>query len=296
MAYLLAVSIVWAFSFGLIKGRLAGLDSAFISAARLGLALVVFLPFLRLRGLDLRKALALVGIGAVQFGLMYLAYNESFRHLKAHEVALFTLTTPVFVTLFADAFEKTLRLRALAAALLAVAGCTLVTWYGSTTATAATPGSAMVAGFLLVQAANATFALGQLLYRRFRSSNTALADSQVFALLYAGAFAVTLPVALLQSHVDIPALTGSQIATLAYLGVLASGVCFFLWNIGATRVYPGTLAVFNNAKIPLGVACSLIFFNEQANITNLLASAAVMLAAIWLAEGRKKKTAEGLKG
>ena len=82
MWLLLLVSIIWAFSFGLIK-RLTGFDGAFISAARLGLALLVFLPFLRLRGLATRTAFALAGIGAVQFGLMYLAYNESFRYLKS---------------------------------------------------------------------------------------------------------------------------------------------------------------------------------------------------------------------
>ena len=121
MPYLLFVSLLWAFSFGLIK-RLTGLDGAFISAARLGLALLVFLPFLRWRAVSRSTAAAFVGIGAVQFGLMYLAYNESFRFLKSHEIALFTLTTPIFVTLLADAFDRTWRLNALCAALIAVAG------------------------------------------------------------------------------------------------------------------------------------------------------------------------------
>ena len=53
---------------------------------------------------------------------MYLAYNESFRFLKSHEVAVFTLTTPIFVTLLADAFDRTLRGPALGAAVLAVLG------------------------------------------------------------------------------------------------------------------------------------------------------------------------------
>jgi drug/metabolite transporter (DMT)-like permease len=91
MPYLFAVSLLWAFSFGLIKGRLVGLDAAFISAVRLTLALVVFLPFLRLGGLARRTVFAFTAIGAVQFGLMYLAYNESFRFLRAYEVALFTI-------------------------------------------------------------------------------------------------------------------------------------------------------------------------------------------------------------
>ena len=126
MLYLVAVSFLWAFSFGLTKGQLAGVDSAFVSAVRLALALLVFLPFLRLRGLAPRTAAALAGIGAVQFGLMYLALNASYRYLGAYEVVLFTVTTPVLVTLLADALDRTLRLRALAAAVIAVAGTAVI--------------------------------------------------------------------------------------------------------------------------------------------------------------------------
>src|ERR1700710_2940511 len=122
MPYLIVVSLLWAFSFGLIKRYLAGMDSAFVATVRLSLALLVFLPFLRLRGITFRTALKLAGIGAVQFGVMYLTYIESFHYLHAYEAALFTITTPIFVTLFADFFDRTLRPRALLAALLAVVG------------------------------------------------------------------------------------------------------------------------------------------------------------------------------
>jgi len=42
MIYLLLVSIAWAFSFGLIKGNLAGVDSNFVSFARMAFSLLVF--------------------------------------------------------------------------------------------------------------------------------------------------------------------------------------------------------------------------------------------------------------
>ena len=276
MSLLLVVSLIWAFSFGLTKGQLAGVDSAFISAARLALALIVFLPFLRLRGLAPRTACALVGIGAVQFGLMYLALNESYRYLQAYEVVLFTLTTPVIVTLFADALDRTFRLRALLAALLSVAGAGFV-------ALKSTDLKPTLAGLLLIQGSNAAFATGQVLYRRLRRQHPDLKDSAIFALLYAGALLVAVGALLLKLDPRTLVLTGRQIATLAYLGILASGVCFFLWNVGATRVSSGTLAVMNNAKVPLGVACSLIFFGEQAHLPSLIASLVIMGAAVWLA-------------
>src|ERR1041384_8357396 len=126
MFLLIVVSLIWAFSFGLIKRFLGGGDSTFVAAARLGLALLVFLPFLPLRGVGTRNAFSLAAVGAVQFGLTYLAYIESFRFLRSFEVALLTITTPVFVTIFADAFDRVFRWQALAAAVLAVLGAALV--------------------------------------------------------------------------------------------------------------------------------------------------------------------------
>jgi len=278
MGLLLLVSLIWAFSFGLIK-RLTGLDGAFISAARLGLALLVFLPFLRLRGVSGNHRLELAAIGALQFGLMYLAYNESFRFLQGYEVALFTLTTPILVTLLADAFDRTLHPRALGAALLAVlgAGCVVIK---------STPVSGTLTGLFLVQLANFAFALGQVLYRRWRIKAYSVRDRDVFGLLYVGAFAVTLPVTLLRSNFTALTLTPLKVGILLYLGVAASGLGFFLWNVGASRVNAGTLAAFNNVKVPLGIACTLLVFGEQAAVPQLVLGGAIMALAVWVAERR----------
>jgi len=285
MWLLLLVSFIWAFSFGLIK-RLTGIDGAFISASRLALALLVFLPFLRVRGLAARTMLTLAGIGAVQFGLMYLAYNESFRFLKSYEVALFTLTTPVLVTLLADAFDRRLRPRALLAALLAMLGAACVVFKTA-------PGSGIVPGLVLVQLSNLAFALGQVLYRRLRAQQPALRDRAVFGLLYAGAFAVALQATLLRTNFAALPLTTTNVGVLLYLGLAASGLGFFLWNVGATRVNAGTLAAMNNAKIPLGIAVSLLVFGESANLPRLLAGGALMALGVWVAERKPRGKTTG---
>ncbi|MES2694636.1 MAG: EamA family transporter [Verrucomicrobiota bacterium] len=279
MLCLVLVSLVWAFSFGLTKGNLVGLDSAFISAARLSLALLVFLPFLRLRGLSVATGFKLTAIGAVQFGLMYLALNESYRYLQAYEVVLFTITTPILVTLFADALDRTFRWRALAAAVLAVLGAAFIAYRSAELKLTLT-------GVVLVQLSNAAFALGQVAYRRLRQRETALRDRDVFGLLYLGASVLTLAVMFTRVDITTLSLTTKQLWTLLYLGVLASGLCFFLWNVGATQVGSGTLAVMNNAKAPLGVACSLLFFGETAPLLPLIASLCVFGLAVWLARSR----------
>lgn len=277
MPYLIIVSLLWAFSFGLTKGHLTGLDSAFVSAARLGLALLVFLPFFRRHRLSPRIALTLLGIGAIQFGVMYLAYNESFHYLPAYAVALFTVTTPILVTLFADAIEQKLRTRSLLAASIAVLGTSVVVWHS------ASPTESLIKGFFLVQISNAAFAAGQIFYRHIRTWPETPKDQHGFALLYAGGFAVAFLVMLAKGAMP-SVITFDQRLTLLYLGVIASGVGFFLWNRGATQVSAGTLAVMNNAKIPLAIACSLIFFGESADIPRLLLSLALLAVALWVNE------------
>jgi len=280
MPHLFLVSLLWAFSFGLIKHLSGGgIDGSFLSATRLGLALLVFLPFLRLRGLAPRTALALAGIGAVQFGIMYLAYNESFRFLQSHEVALLTLTTPIFVTLLADALDRTLRARALLAAVLAVLG-------GAAIVVKSTPTVGATTGVVLIQLSNLAFALGQILYRRLRARQPDLRDRDIFALLLTGGFLVALAATFTRDiSVD---LNTRQVLVILYLGLIASGLGFFLWNLGATRVAAGTLAAMNNAKIPLAVAVSLLVFGESADLPRLAVSVILMGTAVWLAESSSK--------
>jgi len=78
------------------------------TTARLGRGAAGLLPpFVEAsRCVGFARSPSLVAIGAIQFGLMYLAYFVSFRFLQSHEVALFTITTPIFVTLFADALAR----------------------------------------------------------------------------------------------------------------------------------------------------------------------------------------------
>lgn len=277
MPYLLVTSLVWAFSFGLIKGQLAGIDATAVAALRLLCALLVFLPFLRLRGLDRATRFRLAAIGAVQFGLMYVLYLRAFAHLQAHEVALCTIFTPVYLALLDAAVERRWQARHLGAALLALVGAAALLWHSGRN-----PGDA--AGFLLVQLSNLCFAAGQLAYKRVRRRLTGVRDADIFALLYAGAFAATAAASGFTTDWTALRLTWTQAGVITYLGIIASGLCFFWWNLGATRVNNGTLAVFNNAKIPLGVAVSLIVFGESADLPRLLLSGAIMLAAVGLAE------------
>jgi len=278
MPQLLLVSFIWAFSFGLIKGRLAGLDPIAVAAVRLAVASLVFIPWIHLKGVTPSLRWRLVATGGVQFGLMYMVYLQAFVHLQAHEVALFTIFTPLYLTLIDAALNRRWQLRHLAAAAVAVAGAAVVLWQRR-------PGEAVVIGFILVQLSNLCFAAGQIAYRRLRPEfPDTLSDRQAFGWLTLGGLAVTLLASLPATEWSRFRPSTEQMLVLFYLGSIASGLGFFLWAVGSTRVNAGTLAVFNNAKVPLGVGCSLIFFQETADIPRLLGGLILLAAAIWLAE------------
>ncbi|MBL9193917.1 MAG: EamA family transporter [Opitutaceae bacterium] len=278
MLLLLFVSFIWAFSFGLIKGRLAGLDPVAIAAVRLAIAGLVFAPWiLRTRSAGtLRWKLA--AIGAVQFGIMYIAYLGAFAHLQAYEVALFTIFTPLYLTLIDALLERRWQGRHLLAAALAVVGAGVVLWRQSA-------GSAVVTGFLLVQVSNLCFAAGQLAYRRLRPSfPEGLTDQKAFGWLCLGGCLTTVLASVPFASWSEFHPTGIQWVVLIYLGGVSSGLGFYLWTLGSVQVNAGTLAAFNNAKVPLGVACSLLFFRESAHVPRLVISLLLLGLAIWIAE------------
>lgn len=284
MVYLLFVSLLWAFSFGLIKSQLTTLDANFVSFIRMSLAFIVFLPFLKFKGVKYKKELMLVG--AVQFGLMYVAYIFSYRYLQAYQVALFTIFTPIYVTLLNDVFVHKFNALHLIVALISVIGTGIIVWQHS--------GDRILwEGFGLMQLSNLFFAFGQIYYRKLRGSQTHLTgEAGIFAWLYLGAVIITGFFTALSVQWKALQVTPGQWITLIYLGILASGLGFFLWNFGATRVNAGTLAVFNNLKIPVAILVALLIFGEQANWWRLLIGGTIVTGALWFNERLSKTVSE----
>lgn len=274
MAYLIGVTALWAFSFSLIGVYISGqVDSYFAVLTRITLALLVFAPMMRFSGLTRRAALSLMAVGAVELGLMYVFFYQSFIWLSVPEVLLFTIFTPIYIALIEDLRVASLHPRYLLAALVAVAGAAVIRYTGVS--------SHFWIGFAIVQGANLCFAIGQVAYRRVAVTLPAdLPVHAVFGWFFVGAW----PLAALMFVTlgDFHALphTATQWGVLAWLGLAASGAGYYLWNIGATRVDAGTLAVMNNVLIPAGLAVNVLIWNHDVDWPRLLAGALLMVAAL----------------
>lgn len=281
MGVLWLVTLGWAFSFSLIGVYLSGQVDDYISVfIRVALALLLFMPLLFRARLPWRPALALMAIGAVQIGLMYLFLFHAYAHLSVPELLLFTIFTPLYVTLIDELLSgrRQLHGRFWIGAMLAVAGAAIIRFQGVS--------ESFLTGFLLVQAANLCFAAGQVGYKRLELGNT-ISQVQTFGLFFLGAFMICgLAMFWLADFSAVPATT-THWGVLIWLGLGASGLGYLGWNLGAKRVSTGQLAAMNNMLIPAGILVNVAIWGRDADWLRLLLGGLVIGLAVWVGKGRK---------
>lgn len=283
MFYLSSVTLLWAFSFSLIGVYLAGqVDAWFSVLMRVALASLVFLPFLKFKGVKKSLIAKLMVVGGFQLGLMYCFYYQSFLLLSVPEVLLFTVFTPIYVTLIYDLLKGRFSPWYLVTAAIAVAGAAFIKFAGVN--------EHFLLGFMVVQGANLCFAIGQVGYKYLmEKQQVALPQHTVFGYFYLGALAVALiAFALMGNSEKLPS-TATQWGVLTYLGLIASGLGYFAWNKGATMVNAGALAVMNNALVPAGLIVNIVIWNRDVDLTRLTIGGAIIVLSLWVNETWVKK-------
>lgn len=267
MLYLIIATICFSLSFGLIKEQLSVLPSEFVVFCRLLIAFLIFLPFLK--KLRIKKHLIAFFVGMVQFGLMYLLFIKAFKFLQGNEIAILTTTTPVFVAIWSSIFGEKFKPVYIFCILMSVIGAGIIVWNNMTF-------NMIVKGILLMESCNCSFALGQVLWKKFVGDN----DVNLMSSAYLGAFLFVLPFSLLAVDFTNIVLTKGQIFSILYLAIIPTGIGFWLWNKGAEKVKYSTLAIMNNLKIPLGVIFAIIIFHEKIDIVNFIIGSVIILFAI----------------
>lgn len=276
MPYLVTVNLLWAFSFSLIGEYLAGrVDSDFAVLVRVAIAALVFIPFTRWRGLPPRLLGGLWLAGALQFGVTYLCLYRSFSVLTVPEVLLFTVLTPIYVTLLDDALARRFNPWALVAALVAVGGGVAIRFQPL-------EGDYLM-GFLLLQLANATFAAGQVLCRHLLARHPLdVPLYRFFGHFFLGALVLALPSWLIFGNPARLPHTAVQWGVLVWMGLFATALGMFWWVKGCTRVDAGALAVMNELHVPLGLLVNLLIWNRDADLKKIALGGGVILLSLAL--------------
>ncbi|MDH1320916.1 carboxylate/amino acid/amine transporter [Enterobacter bugandensis] len=275
MALLIITTILWAFSFSLIGEYLAGsVDSYFSVLMRVGLAALVFLPFLRTRGQSLKTILLYMLVGAMQLGIMYLFSFRAYVYLSVSEFLLFTVLTPLYITLIYDLLSRRrLRWGYLLSAALAVIGAAIIRYDKVS--------DHFWTGLMFVQLANISFAIGMVGYKRLMETRPR-PQHNAFAWFYMGAAIVAVAAWFMLGNPQKLPTTTVQWSVLVWLGVVASGLGYFMWNYGATQVDAGTLGIMNNVHVPAGLLVNLAIWQEQPHWPSFLIGGAVILASLWV--------------
>ncbi len=276
MIYLVIVTLVWAFSFSLIGEFLAGhVDSYFAVLIRVFLASIIFVPFTDFKNIKNSLKLKIMGIGVVQIGLMYIFFYKSFLFLSVPEVLLFTIFTPLYITLYYDFLQKRFTPLYILSVSLAVLGAFVIRYQEIN--------SDFLFGFLLVQGANICFAIGQTSYKYIMEDKELknIPQYKIFGYFHFGALTISVITFAMFGNFEKMSPSLFEWEILFWLGIVASGLGYYLWNKGACQVDAGVLAIMNNVLVPAGLVVNIAIWGKEVNYLNLsIGGSLIMLSLI----------------
>ena len=274
MIFLIISTIIWAFSFSIIGNYLSSdIDPWSLSLIRVIISFLIFLPFIDLN-INKKRMVYIIGVGAIQIGFMYSFYLNAFSFISVEKILLFTIFTPIYVTIISDIFQKKIKKFFLFLSILSVIGSLIIRITDVQLLD--------LKGFILIQGANFSFALGQVLYKRYIKNNSKLDyNLNEFGYFYFGAIIIaSLGSLIMIDSLSYPKSTIQWLLVL-WLGAIASGLGYYFWNRGSVLVNNGTLAVMNNLVIPLGLFIEIAFFSKLINVTNYIIGALIILSSIY---------------
>lgn len=273
--------IIWSNTFVSSKILLHnGLSPAEIFAIRFALAYVAIIPFThsKLWCDNLKDELLMLVLGATGGALYFLAENTALKYTGVSNVCLLVCSAPLLTALLARWFGKSEKMssRLITGSLIAFAGAALVIvedWKHM---------QLKLLGDMLALCGALSWAVYQLIIKRMcRKYSTVFITRKVFAyglLTIAVFFVFDHPSFPLDSMLH-PVVAGN----LLFLGIIASGLCFWVWNI----VIDHLGAVATSAYIylqPLFAAITASFVLGEPITGAVVAGAVLIIAGVYWAE------------
>lgn len=282
MLALLMAMIIWGASFLVTKSALTGMGPLTVLSLRFGSAFLLLLPFAWARGYRLRLSVAprflLFGItgivlhnGLETSGLVY----TSSAAAAMVSASLPALTAAASVWLLRERISLTNGI----GIVISFAGVLLVAGVGPSDAgPLALLGNAMVLGGLIAWVA-------YTVQTKKMSSDQDVLVATIAGIGSALLFLVPLTVWEIAAT-GAPRFTGAGLASIAYLGALASAVAYWLWNHALTQMDASIAAPYLNLIPAIAVVLALAF-GESVPGQQLVGGAIVGLG-VWLS-GRRTR-------
>ena len=203
-------------------------------------------------------------VGLFEFAGTYLLFTWSLSYLPSGVVGSLTLLTPAFTFICGCLFRiHSPTWRGLGAVALSFVGASLCFPVTQIFSNLQWSGGAFL-GFVLVTVSNISFALGTVFITKWERAGVWSQNLTVRA-LGSGAM-VGVVVALLTPRSPLDHFTNAHSWLLPlYLGVVSTGLGFFLWNRGVQKVSALPASLVGNFKGPLSVFWGFILLNESFN-------------------------------
>ena len=282
MRRVVVLSLIWGWSFLLIKVALRGMTPAAVAFLRIALGAAVMPVVLRVKRIHLPhdatswRHFAVMGLayGALPFTL--LAWGE--QHITSALTAVVNASTGLF-TAVAAAVGLHERLRrpqivGLVAGISGVAVAAGVSW--------ADLGSSSGAGILAAVAASASYGFSFMYAQRHLSDVQPLVAAA--GQLITGA-ALALPLAVVTTVTDGFGPNGREWLAIVVLGVMGTGVAYVINYQSIAAVGPTRASLVTYLVPIVAVTVGVVFLHEAFRL-RLLAGGALVIAGIALVQGR----------
>jgi drug/metabolite transporter (DMT)-like permease len=273
MLALVLASLVWGTADVAGKIALGTIPPVTLAALRFAVALAIFWPLARSRGVQPAKGGGIAVLGVIGVALTFLFQNAGLARTSAANASLLQGAAPVIVVVLAAIFLgeplSASRLGGIVTALAGVAALTLASGGGL---------AAPRGGDLLVLASTGCFAAFVVLGR------CAFADQGTLAVLV-GMTRWGLAVLLLGAAVELalvpwPHPGWRELALVAYLGVGCSALTYSLWGFALSHLRVGHAAVFDNLIPAVGVAAAVLLLGERLSPWHLIGGALVVAGVV----------------
>jgi drug/metabolite transporter (DMT)-like permease len=277
------VMLIWGSSFSVTKTVVQKVSPYMFATLRHLIACAVLLPFYLRQRRKVKQPLPykkLVLMGLAGITIYYGFFNFAMTYIPASTGALIEGLIPVAIAIPATILLKEhLNRRSIAGIVLCVTGVILVGFVG-----APKGASNIFLGSMLMLLAVCCWSVYTLLSRSLKETDTLLATS---VSTFIGT-AMLLPVAAVDVYFHgVPEISAATWAGIAYLGVFASALAYFLYNRALESLPAAQVGNFLNLNPVIGAVIAMIFLKDTFTGWQM-AGGVLVLAGIWLSSKRVK--------
>lgn len=243
-----------------------GLLPSEIMALRYFIAYMLILPFApkKLFADSKKDELLFILTGITGGSVYFLAENTAVMYTLTTNVSLITCITPLYTALLMPLFYKNSKLtpNLLIGSIIAVAGVVCVVFNGHFMLKLSPKGD------LLALMAGLCWSFYSIICQKLGKRYTSLFMTR--KLFFYGILTI-LPVLLFENHTDTAEklLQPTVIYNIAFLGIIASFICFFLWNVSVKEIgtVPANNLIYFNPLVTLITAHFVL--NEPISIVSI---------------------------